>query len=93
MPTSGRIPRLGSLALGVGNEPGVRVRHRDPADLVHVIRQIDQVRRRLDSISRTIQSLEVGDLYALHHECEMERTERARSPHGRTVAAREHHTL
>lgn len=39
------------------------------ADLVRVIRQIDQVRRRLDSISRTVQSLEAGDLYALYQEC------------------------
>ena len=39
------------------------------SDLVRVIRQIDQVRRRLDSIARTIRKLEESDLYALHRKC------------------------
>ena len=39
------------------------------SDLVRVIRQIDQVRRRLDSIARTIRELEESDLYALHRKC------------------------
>ena len=36
------------------------------SDLVRVIRQIDQVRRRLDSIARTVRELQAGDLYAIH---------------------------
>lgn len=39
------------------------------SDLVRVIRQIDQVRRRLDSISRAIQALQAGDLYGLYQKC------------------------
>ncbi|MYN63669.1 MAG: molecular chaperone DnaJ [Acidobacteria bacterium] len=35
------------------------------SDLVRVIRQLDQVRRRLDSIAWTIRELQAGDLYAL----------------------------
>ncbi|MCY3820076.1 MAG: J domain-containing protein [Gammaproteobacteria bacterium] len=40
-----------------------------PSDLVRVIRQIAQVRRRLDDIRRDIQALQAGELYALHQKC------------------------
>ena len=39
------------------------------SDLVRVIRQIDRVRRRLDSIARTSRELEESDLYALRQKC------------------------
>ena len=40
-----------------------------PSELVRVIRQIAQVRRRLDNISRVIEGLQAGELYALRQKC------------------------
>ena len=39
------------------------------SDLDRVIRQIAQVRRRLDDISRDVQVLQAGDPYALYQKC------------------------
>ncbi len=39
------------------------------AELVRVIRQIAQVRQRLDSISQGIEALQAGELYALYEKC------------------------
>ena len=40
-----------------------------PSELIRVIRQIAQMRQRLDSISRAIQVLQGGELYALYQKC------------------------
>ena len=40
-----------------------------PSELVRVIRQIAQVRRRIDEIGLVIDALKAGDLYALHAQC------------------------
>ena len=40
-----------------------------PSELIRVIRQVAQMRKRLDSISRAIQALQGGELYALYQKC------------------------
>ena len=52
------------------------------SDLVRVIRQIAQVRRRLDSIRRAIQALQAGALYTLHQKCNV-RSDAGWQPAGR----------
>ena len=40
-----------------------------PSELIRAIRQIAQVRRRLDSISQAVQTLRESELYALYQKC------------------------